>query len=292
MRRALALLLPLVVAAGVCLFPQEAYAQVGSMAGVVRDSSGAVLPGVTVEVTSPALIEKVRTSVTDSNGRYQITALPVGTYSVSFTLTGFATARREKVIVSSDIVANVGVEMSVGNLDDRIDVTAEVPTVDITTPGVQHVLGGDEIAELPTQRDIPSLLNLVPASRQAPCAAPATAAWESSATRPCRCSTRTRQPATPTARTRAASWWTACPSTWDARAPASTRTSASPTASCSNTATAQEVAFTLSGSLGESETGGAAINIVPRTGGNRYSGNYCMTLHGDEVLRPQHAVRV
>src|SRR4030095_6016053 len=136
MRRALTLLLPLVVAAGVCLFPQEAYAQVGSIAGLVRDTSGAVLPGVTVEVTSPAIIEKVRSSVTDGSGRYQITALPVGTYSVSFTLTGFATTRREKIVVSSNIVSNVGVDLSVGGLDDKIDVTAETPTVDITTPGV------------------------------------------------------------------------------------------------------------------------------------------------------------
>jgi hypothetical protein len=80
---------------GAMLFlPCLAYGQVGSVAGTVRDSSGAVVPGVTVEVTSPALIEKVRSTTTDDSGRYQITALPVGTYTVTFSLTGFSAVRR------------------------------------------------------------------------------------------------------------------------------------------------------------------------------------------------------
>src|SRR5688572_6170097 len=99
MLQAQAFVLPLTIAALV-LFPEVASAQVGSIAGVARDASGAVMPGVTVEVTSPALIEKVRSTVTDSNGRYQITALPVGTYSATFTLPGFTTTRRENIVIS------------------------------------------------------------------------------------------------------------------------------------------------------------------------------------------------
>src|SRR6058998_2263734 len=69
----------------------------GSIAGVVTDASGAVLPGVTVEATSPALIEKVRTVVTDAQGQYKIVELRPGTYAVTFTLPGFSRVRREGV---------------------------------------------------------------------------------------------------------------------------------------------------------------------------------------------------
>src|SRR4029079_16659414 len=125
-------------------------------------ASDAVLPGVTVEVASPALIEKTRSTVTDSNGRYQITALSVGTYTVTFTLSSFSTVKQANVIVSSDFTATVNAKLTVGGINQTIDVKAEAPLVNVTTAGVQQVLQGSEIADLPTQRDIPSLLNLVP----------------------------------------------------------------------------------------------------------------------------------
>ena len=93
MRHVLKLVLP-AVAAALFLLPNPAYAQTGTIAGQARDAQGGALPGVTVEVTSPALIEKVRSAVTDDNGRYQITSLPVGTYEVTFTLQSFATVKR------------------------------------------------------------------------------------------------------------------------------------------------------------------------------------------------------
>src|SRR5262245_58256079 len=85
-------------------FPLAARAQ-GSIAGSVRDTSGAVLPGVSVETSSPALIEKTRTAVTDTAGNYRITDLPPGVYEVSFTLTGFKTVRREGVIIQGTFTA-------------------------------------------------------------------------------------------------------------------------------------------------------------------------------------------
>ena len=101
----------LFVAAMLCI-PGVALAQVGSVAGIVRDGSGAVMPGVTVEVTSPALIEKVRSTTTDNSGRYQIAALPVGTYSITFALTGFSTVKRDDIVISSDFTAPVNATLS------------------------------------------------------------------------------------------------------------------------------------------------------------------------------------
>src|SRR6516164_10190806 len=97
-----------VLAMIVALLPASARAQAtSSIAGVVRDATGAVLPGVTVEAASPALIEKVRTAVTDGQGQYKIIELNPGTYTVTFTLTGFNTLRRDGVALSADFTAAV-----------------------------------------------------------------------------------------------------------------------------------------------------------------------------------------
>src|SRR5688572_22597924 len=122
---------PLLLAAAVLFVPGAVYAQVGAIAGTVRDASGAVMPGVTVEVTSPALIEKVRSSITDDGGRYQITVLPVGTYKVTFALAGFSTVERPDVILTSDFTANVNAQLAVGNIAETVSVVAESPAVDI-----------------------------------------------------------------------------------------------------------------------------------------------------------------
>src|SRR5437899_298744 len=90
------------------------------IAGVVRDPSGAVLPGVTVEATSPVLIEKVRTVVTDGEGRYSIVDLRPGTYSVTFSLTGFATFKRDGVEVPSNVTVPISAEMKVGAIEETV----------------------------------------------------------------------------------------------------------------------------------------------------------------------------
>jgi hypothetical protein len=95
----------------------------GSITGVVRDASGAVLPGVTVEAASPALIEKVRSAVSDSSGVYRITELRPGTYSVTFTLAGFSTLRRENVELTAGFSATVNGDLAVGNLAETITVS-------------------------------------------------------------------------------------------------------------------------------------------------------------------------
>lgn len=104
----------------------------GTINGVARDTSGAVLPGVTVEVASPALIEKTRSAVTNESGQYQIISLPVGTYSVTFTLPGFATFKRDDVGILANFIATINAEMKVGAAAETITVTEEAPLIDVT----------------------------------------------------------------------------------------------------------------------------------------------------------------
>ena len=99
----------------------------GSFAGVIRDASGAVLPGVTVEAASPALIEKVRATVSDGEGRYRIPGLRPGTYSVTFTLPGFKTVRRDGIELTTGFIATVNAELSVGAVEETITVSGETP---------------------------------------------------------------------------------------------------------------------------------------------------------------------
>ena len=123
----------LILSAALLLLPFTALAQnlaTGTITGVVRDDSGAVLPGVTVEAASPSLIEKVRTVSTDGQGLYRIIDLRPGTYSVTFTLSGFSTLRREGVELTTGFTATVNGSLAVGNLQETITVTGASPVVD------------------------------------------------------------------------------------------------------------------------------------------------------------------
>src|SRR6185503_4532912 len=98
-----------------------------SVAGTIRDESGAVLPGVTVEASSPALIEKSRTAVTDSSGQYRIVGLSPGTYAVTFSLTGFRTVRRDGIELTGNFTATVNGDLKVGALEETITVSGASP---------------------------------------------------------------------------------------------------------------------------------------------------------------------
>ena len=115
---------------GCVLIPGIAAAQ-SAIAGVARDSSGAVLPGVTVEVSSPALIEKTRSAITDDAGQYRVVDLRPGTYSVTFTLQGFNTVKRDGVILDANFTAPVNADMRVGAIEETVTVTGESPIVDV-----------------------------------------------------------------------------------------------------------------------------------------------------------------
>ena len=120
----------LAVVALIILIPAGARAQ-AVIAGTVRDTSGAVLPGVTVEATSPALIEKVRTAVTDGTGQYRIEDLRPGTYTVTFTLPGFSTFKREGIELTGSFTATINAELKVGASQETVTVTGESPIVDV-----------------------------------------------------------------------------------------------------------------------------------------------------------------
>jgi hypothetical protein len=150
----------LVVAAAV-LLPSLAFAQ-GTLTGTVTDQSGGVLPGVTVEASSPALIEKVRVGVTDDAGQYRITTLNPGTYSLTFRLTGFNLVRREGIELTGTTTLTIPIQMRVGALEETITVTGETPVVDVQSTQRETVLSADVVAAMPGNRSVGTLLNAVP----------------------------------------------------------------------------------------------------------------------------------
>jgi hypothetical protein len=145
----------------VCFLPSLAFAQ-ASITGVVRDASGDVLPGVTVEASSPALIEKVRSVITDDSGQYKIIDLRPGTYTVTFTLTGFRGVRREGVELSGSFAASVNADLSIGAVSEAVTVTGEAPTVDVQNTRRSNVISQDVVEALPTSRSQYTMATLLP----------------------------------------------------------------------------------------------------------------------------------
>jgi len=145
---------------GVVLVSSAAYAQ-SAIVGVVKDTSGAAMPGVTVEAASEVLIEKVKSAITDSNGSYRIGDLRPGTYTVNFTLTGFKTFRRDGLELPSEFTATLNAELGVGALEETITVTGASPVVDVTTAAKVSVLDREAIDLIPTGRTIQGMAQLV-----------------------------------------------------------------------------------------------------------------------------------
>jgi hypothetical protein len=148
-----ALRLALLVGCAVAIGAAPASAQ-SVIAGTVRDTSGAVMPGVTVEASSPALIEKMRTAVTDGSGQYRIIDLRPGVYTVTFTLTGFNTVRREGITLQATFTATIDAELRVGALEESITVTGQTPVVDVQSAVQQQVLTSELLDAVPTGRNI------------------------------------------------------------------------------------------------------------------------------------------
>jgi hypothetical protein len=141
--------------------PAVAFGQ-AAIAGTVRDGSGAVLPGVTVEASSPTLIEKVRTAVTDGSGQYRVIDLRPGTYAVRFTLPGFKVVERDGIELSGTFTAQVNAQLEVGGVEETITVSGEAPIVDVQSASKEAILTHDVIDVVPSSRTLNGMAVLLP----------------------------------------------------------------------------------------------------------------------------------
>jgi hypothetical protein len=240
----------------IVISPTLALAQ-ASINGLVKDSSGAVLPGVTVEAASPALIEKVRSAITDSTGQYHIENLRPGTYSVTFTLTGFSTVRREGIELTGSFTATVNADLKVGAVAETIVVTGETPVVDVVNAKQQQTVSGETLEAIPTARLYHSIATLVPgiavsgSQDVGGLAGPVTVTFN--------------MRGGPGNEGRL---------TLDGLSLGASLNGTGVSYTVADVPNAQEIVFTTAGGLGELEVGGPAMNLVPRQGGNNYSGSF------------------
>jgi hypothetical protein len=149
-------------ASAMIIFPALGLAQFGSIAGVVKDNSGAILPNVTVEASSPVLIEKSRTAVSDASGQYRVDQLRPGTYTVIFTLSGFSTFQREGVEISEGFTAPINATLNVGAVKDTITVEAQAPVIDVQDAAQHRTILNQELDALPTAQSFATLGTTMP----------------------------------------------------------------------------------------------------------------------------------
>src|SRR6266436_2668283 len=136
--------------------------QVSGIAGVVKDSSGGVLPGVTVEAASPALIEKVRTVVTDGEGQYKIVDLRPGTYEVTFSLPGFGSLKRDGIELTANFTASVNADLKVGSLSETVIVSGQSPVVDVQNVATRNQISRETLDTVPTNKTLEAYAALTP----------------------------------------------------------------------------------------------------------------------------------
>ena len=246
----------------VVLVPSAVLAQ-AVIAGSIKDTSGAVLPGVSVEAASPALIEKVRTAFTDGTGQYRIEDLRPGIYTVTFTLQGFNTFKREGIELTGSFTATINAELKVGALAETITVTGESPIVDVQSAKRETTMSSEVIRSLPTVRNYNSMVVLVPGVV-----------------------TNANDVATgplinqfPIHGGRANESRLTIDGLNVGNPPGGNQ----PPTYVADVGNSQEVTFTTSGGLGEAETAGLVMNIVPKTGGNKMEGAFYFSGTGEHL---------
>jgi len=250
----------ILIPAAVVLLPSLAFAQ-GTLTGTVRDASGGVLPGVTVEAASPVLIEKVRTVVSDGSGQYRIIELNPGTYSLTFTLPGFATVKREGIQIAGSAVVTIPVEMRVGELQETITVSGDTPVVDVQTTRRETVLNSDVIASIPATRTVGSLLNATPGL---------TVDNNGLAATPTMTFFSARGGQTNEGRM-----------TVNGMTVAAAFNGGGVSSYILDSVNVDEVSVLVSGGLGESDIGAPVMNLVPRAGGNMFRGQAFLNNAGE-----------
>jgi hypothetical protein len=250
----------LLAAVIVAIIPALASAQ--NIAGVVRDASGAVLPGVTVEASSPALIEKVRSTVSDGSGQYRLDSLVAGVYSVTYTLPGFSTVKRDGVQVQTGVTLTLNADLRVGGIQETITVSGETPVVDVqNSTRVQQVLSDEVLAALPASRGYGNLL-AVSAGVQAN-------GTQNGGVNPGMIFFTSRGGRSNEGTIQI-----------DGMNVGSAFNGGGVAGYGYDTTNAQEVQLTVAGGLGEADRGGPQFNIIPKTGGNSFSGTYFGNLAG------------
>jgi hypothetical protein len=243
----------------IVVLPTLAHAQ--SLAGTVRDASGAVLPGVTVEAASPVLIEKTRAAVTDGSGQYRIENLLPGTYTITYTLPGFVTVRREGVEMSGAGVIAVNAEMRVGGIQETITVTGETPVVDVQSSTRRTTVLDDSIVStIPASRGYGNLLATVPGISGTGLDVSSGVSTNFFTSRGGRGNEGTIQ--------------------IDGMNVGSAFNGGGVAGFGYPTSGSSEIQVTVSGGLGEADRGGPQFNMIPRTGGNNFSGTYFLSTAG------------
>ncbi len=241
------------------LLPVSAFAQ-ASLTGTVRDASGGVLPGVTVEASSPALIEKVRTAVTDDTGQYRIIDLRAGTYTMSFSLPGFNAVRRENIVLSGTQTLTIPVEMRVGGIQETVTVTGESPVVDVQSARREVVIDRQLVQSIPASRAAGALLNATPGltvDNNGIALSPTMTFFSANGGANNEGRMAVNGMTVGAARSGGVSSYV-----YDAVG-------------------VEEVAIRVGGGLGETDTGGPIMNIIPRSGGNTFAGTAFTSLAGD-----------
>ena len=241
------------------LIPATARAQT-SVAGVVRDTSGAVLPGVTVEATSPVLIEKVRTAISDSTGQYRISELPPGIYTLKFTLAGFSTTERTGVELRGGGVVTVNADLRIGGVQETVTVTGDSTVVDIRSTKRETVLDDETVRAIPSARGYNALLTAVPS---------VTGGSQNVDLNPTMRIFTSHGGRGNEGRVQV-----------DGLNVGAAFNGGGVSGYTMDTGNAAEMTFTLSGGLGEAETGGMNVNIVPKTGGNTFRGTAFVSTAG------------
>ncbi len=251
MLRAKTLVLSLLALATLALDPARAQAQ-SSIVGTVKDDTGAVLPGVTVEASSPVLIERTKSAVSDEQGQFRLVDLRPGSYAVVFTLPGFATVRRENLELPSDFTATLNAEMKIGSLEETITVSGDAPIVDVQAASRPQVLNRDELDGLPSGRTVQAVgLLVVGVNLSAPDTGGTTALQQTYMSVHGATSGNVTVLVDGINMTgmqgSVQAYW--------------------------NEAMNQEVAYQTSGMSAEVAGGGVRVNMIPRDGGNRFSGS-------------------